>query len=648
MLVSAFLNVALALCQAAAAPDQAAVASRITQPIDESTRVVLNGTVHPLANAANDLGEAPESLPLERIHLVLRRSDSQEQALHQLVQDLHTPGSASYHQWLTPEQFGQQFGPSDEDIATVESWLQSHGFVVKQVNPGKQTLEFSGNAGQFRKAFHAAIHSYQVGGQTHYGNAGDPDIPAALAPVVGGFVSLNNFPIKSRIHDLGKMNYNSRTHQATPVRTDGSATNFPLALADFTIQYDLNPLYQSGINGTDQGIAIVGSSNIDIEEVNLFRALFGLPSNHPRIIIDGDDPGIIAPDASGEAYLDVEWAGAVAPNATIYLVIAADSYAEPGLFLAAEHAVYSNIAPVMSVSVTECERGLESTNAFLSDLWEQAAAQGITVMIASSDDGSAGCDNFDTQEYAVEGAGVNGFASTPYDVAVGGTDFYYSDYANLNALGSQLATYWNTTPTVLPQASLLKVVPEQPWNGSQYGLNIYAPTNGSSSIWAGSGGASSCISGSGTYTNGGWATCTAGYPKPAWQSGAGVPADGVRDIPDVSLFASVGSNLSHYPACMSDGDCMPVTGNTSIQIGGFGGTSISSPAFAGIMALVNQKFGRQGQANFTLYPMKAQFPAAFHDVTHGTNSVPCNITTVVTQQGTFPPWTAFPSPIPLQ
>jgi len=650
MLVSAFLNVAQARCQTAAAPDQAAVASRIAGPIDESARVVLKGTVHPLANAANDLGEAPESLPLERIHLALRRSDSQERALHQLVQDLHTPGSASYHKWLTPEQFGRQFGPSDEDIATVESWLQSHGFAVKQVNPGKQTIEFSGNAGQFRKTFHAAIHSYQAGGQTHYANAGDPDIPAALAPVVGGFVALNNFPVKHPISVLGNASYNPKTDKATPSWTYGTAAgyNFALAPGDYAVQYDLGPLYSAGINGTGQAIAVINPSNVNIDLVNQFRTLFNLPFNPVQVIIDGNDPGVDGinnfdgPNGwAVESYLDVEWSGAVAPNATIYLVTAADTALENGLFLAAEHAVYSNVAPIMSASVETCEKYFNGSN-YLNLLWEQAAAQGITVVVASSDSGSAGCDDFDTQYYALDGLAVNGWASTPYDVAVGGTDFYYSDYANSSALGSQLATYWNTTPTQMPAVSLKGVIPEQPWNDSQFGLNAFNlyTSYGITSIAAGSGGASSsAVCSSGQFNSSDECTVPlTGYAKPSWQTGAGVPADSVRDLPDLSLFAANGVNYSYYPLCASDGDCQSPTGTNLVQITGVGGTSASAPAFAGVMALVNQKYGRQGQADFTLYPLKAQFPAAFHDVTQGTNSVPCNITTVVTQYyGTFPP-----------
>src|SRR5271168_3880066 len=185
--------------------------TRITEPINDKSRVTLKGTVHPLARAANDRGAAPDSMPLDRLQLILTRSDAQESALKQLVSDLHTPGSASYHKWLTPEQFGKQFGPSDEDLATVEAWLQSHGFSITKVNPGKQTLEISGNVAQFRDTFHAQIHKYMVNGETHYANSSDPQIPLALSPVVGGFASLNNFHIRDYTKVLGKASYDLDT-----------------------------------------------------------------------------------------------------------------------------------------------------------------------------------------------------------------------------------------------------------------------------------------------------------------------------------------------------------------------------------------------------------------------------------------------------
>ena len=638
LLCALAVSVAISCAAQAGVQSNSLAAPRIVSKIDESRLVTLTGTKHPLANARNDRGAAPDNMQLDRMHLVLTRSASQESSLRQTINDLHTPGTASYHKWLTPDEFGKQFGPSDQDIATVEAWLNGHGFNVTKVNPGKQTIEFSGNAGQFRNAFHAQIHQYAVNGETHYANANDPQIPAALAPVVGGFVSLNNFRPKPYVKSLGKAEYNRKTDQAKPLWTTGSSTagfSFVLSPADYAVQYNLQPLYDAKINGAGQTIAIVNESNINVDLVNQFRSLFSLTANPPQVIIDGNDPGIDGvnnPDgpnnASIEAYLDVEWAGAVAPAATIDLVIAADTALENGLYLAAQRAVYSNVAPVISVSFGNCEFNLGTTNAFLNSLWEQAAAQGITVMVSTGDAGSAGCDNDNTQEYAVNGQAVNGFASTPFNVAVGGTDFYYSAFSQgLTAMENQIATYWNTTPSNnTPAVSIQSVIPEQPWNASQYGLTLATLQNGaappSTSIASGGGGASNCALG--TYnSSGATVSCTGGYTKPSWQLGVG---DNARDLPDVSLFASSGSNASFYAECYQDGDCQPVSSGGTVQISGVGGTSAAAPSFAGIMALVNQQYGRQGQANFVLYPLAKQFPASFHDVAAGTNSVPCDIT----------------------
>ena len=275
---------------------------------------------------------------------------------------MHTPGTASFHKWLTPEQFGEQFGPSDQDVQTIEDWLQTQGFQVLKVNPGKQTLEVAGTVGALQQAFHTSIHKYEVNGEQHYANAVAPEIPVALAPVLGGFVSLNNFHVRHYSHFLGSAQYDPKTHRAIPEWTlpGGSLGNtFAVAPEDFATQYDVTPLYNAAkpLNGTGQTIAIINESNININFVNNFRTLFGLPASTPQVIIDGNDPGIDGannPDglngASAEAYLDVEWSGAVAPGATIDLVIAGDTSVAPGLYLAAERAVYSNIAPVMSIS----------------------------------------------------------------------------------------------------------------------------------------------------------------------------------------------------------------------------------------------------------------------------------------------------------
>ena len=615
----------------------AAPAVRVVNPIDETQLVTLTHTVHPLANAANDRGPAPDGMRLDRVQVVLQRSPSQEAALRQLVSQILTPGSPTYHHWLTPDQFGAQFGAADQDISTIETWLGNHGFSVTKVAAGKGAIEFSGSVAQMRETFHTQIHKYVVDGATHYANANNPQIPAALAPVISGFASLNNFHPKSYLQKLGEATYNASTHQVTPDWTYGnsSGVSFVLAPSDFAVQYDVTPLYNAGVNGTGQTIAIVNDSNININLVNQYRTLFNLPANPPQVIIDGNDPGVDGinnPDGpnydSNEAYLDVEQAGAIAPDATIDLVIAADTALQTGLILGLQQAIYSNVAPVISLSFGACEASVGSSNALLNALYEQAAAQGQTVVVSTGDSGSANCDSA-SSEYAELGQAVSGFASTPYNVAVGGTDFYYSDYnSGSSLLDTQIQTYWSTSPSQTPSTSLLKVIPEQPWNDSQYGLNIqnyYVDYTGSTAttIGGGGGGASNCAINGTFNSNGGTVTCGAGYPKPAWQTGTGVPADGVRDLPDLSLFAANGLNYSFYAICASDGDCQPASSGNLVQITGLGGTSAAAPSFAGIMALVNQKYGPQGQADFVLYPMKAQFPAAFHDITVGTNSVPC-------------------------
>lgn len=638
------------------------IPNRIVQSIDENTRVTLHGYVHPLAIPANDRGAAPDSMPLERMHLVLKRSASQEAALQQLIAAMHTPGNPSYHKWLTPEAFGRQFGPSDQDIATVQAWLTSQGFQVTGLKPGRQVLEFTGNVAQFRSAFNAPIHQYMVNGGLHYAAASDPQIPAAIAPVVGGFVSLNNFRPKPYAHILGQATYNTNTNVASPIApnwTFGStqAQYFVLSPADFAVQYDLTPLYQNAIDGRGETVAIINESNINLDLVQQFRKQF-LPgysaTNLPTIVIDGNDPGIDGlnnPDgpnyASDETYIDVEWAGAVAPNATVDLVIAADTNLESGLYLAAERAIYGDVAPIMSISFGACESALGSTNAYLNNLWEQAAAEGITVVVSSGDNGSAGCDDFNSQYYAVHGLAVSGFASTPWNVAVGGTDFYYSDYASG---GNSITNFWNTTPTQTPQASLTAPIQEQPWNDSQFGLNIQSiyklSGNTQTSIAGGSGGASSAAVCSAAYSSSGACSGTlSGYAKPAWQAGlAAANNDKVRDLPDVSLFAADGLNYSFYPFCFADGDCQPASGSNLMQISGAGGTSFGAPAFAGIMALVDQKYGAQGQADMVLYPLKTQYPAAFHDVTVGTNAEPCNSTTVGVGNQPRPPVNCITAP----
>ncbi len=585
--------------------------SRITQPIDERVRVTLKGNVHPLAQARYDQGAVPDSIPVQRMLLLFQRSPERVAALRQFLRDAHTQGSPSYHKWLTPKQFGELYGARNSEIAAVAVWLQRHGFSVAGARKGKMVIEFSGSAGQLREAFGTEIHTYVVNGQAHSANNRDPQIPAALAPVIAGITPLHDFRPTPQVKVLGKALYDRKTHVVHPEWTIGNSPPLlALAPADFAVQYDLNPLYAAGIDGTGVNIGLIGASNVYPDVVANYRSFFGLPVGTLNIIVDGLDPGPSASVNHGnwaevESFLDVEVSGAVAPGATVNLYTAADTTVQSGLLLAAQRAVDDDVASVLSTSYGQCEQALGSSgNQFWAALWEQAAAQGQTSLVSSGDSGSAGCDDFNAPEPAQLGLAVNGFSSTPWNISVGGTDFFYTSYnSTAGAQSAELASYWNIampSPTT-PAASLLKTVHEQPWNQAfgmdLYDGSVYNPNQ--PTIVAGSGGAS-------IY-----------YPKPTWQSGEGVPADGARDLPDVALFAADGENDSFYPICLPQEDC------TGQEITAIGGTSASSPAMAGIMALVIQKYGRQGQANFVLYPLAMQQPSVFHDISIGSNDVPC-------------------------
>jgi trimeric autotransporter adhesin len=602
---------------------QAPPASRVSQPINDAVRVTLKGNVHPLAQPRFDLGAVSDSFAASRMLLLLKRSPEREAALQEFLEKAHRPGSPAFHKWLKPDQFGELYGLTDSEITTISGWLQEHGFLVSRTNRARTTIEFSGSAGNIRTAFRTQIHAYSVNGEEHYANNADPQIPAALAPVIVGITPLNDFRPKSYLKNFGKAVYDRSSEKFVPDWTFPAGQDLlDLGPGDFALQYDLGPLYTAGITGNGVTIGLIGASNVDPAAVANYRSFFGLPASPLNVVIDGTDPG--ENDAVGESYLDVELSGAVAPGATINLYTAADTSVQSGLYLAAQRAVDDDEASILSTSYGLCEQDLGSAgNQFWYSLWEQAAAQGQTSFVSAGDGGPAGCDDFDSLQPAQYGIAMNGFSSTPWNVSVGGTDFYYSSYnGTSSAQQTQLATYWDTVGTIFPTTSLLQPVPEQPWN-DPFGLNlfdggVYNPQI--PRIVAGSGGPSNCATGADA-SDGSYNSCAAGYPKPAWQTGPGVPSDGVRDLPDVSLFAAAGENDTIYPFCPGDGFCVVSDGDLTIGI--VGGTSASSPAMAGILALIEQKYGPQGQADYILYPLAVQHASVFHDITTGSNIVPC-------------------------
>jgi trimeric autotransporter adhesin len=619
LLVVRYVCVAvLALSFSTLAYPQNSPARLVTQAIDETKLLTLHGTVHPLVQAAYDQGPVPDSFAAKRMLLILNRPPEREAGLQQFLTSVHEQGNAGYHHWVTPEQFGAWFGPADSDVQIAAGWLGSHGFSVAGISKSKRYIEFSGTAGQLREALHTQIHQYSAQNEIHYANANDIAIPQALAALVQGFSPLNNFRAQPFVRAAGKAAYSPATKRVTPQFTnpDGMTNFYALAPEDFATQYDLGPLYKAGTNGSGQTIGIINESNIDLTLPNAYRQLFNLSSKPPQVVIDGDDPGELG-NVDVEAYLDVELSGAVAPAATVNLYIADGGDIQDPLALAALRAIEDNQASVLSVSFGECEMNLqEAGNQLWSGLWEQAAAQEQTVFVSSGDSGSAACD-LAGAPFATQGLAVNGLASGPWNVAVGGTDFFYSDFA----IGApSAASLWNPTNDS-SEGSLIAPLPEQPWNEA-FGLNVASALELAifRTTVGGGGGASACAVS--TSSGPGEITCQAGHPKPIWQNAPGVPSDGVRDIPDVSLFASSGINMSAYPICVNSGDCV-ATGGAQPNVFLVGGTSASAPAMAGILALINQKFGRQGQENFTLYALARQQPAVFHDITLGSNNVEC-------------------------
>lgn len=594
---------------------------RIRLPIDDRQVVRLGQTKHPLATTANSVGHLEANTKFERMLLVLSPSAEQEQELKQLLDEQHKKSSPNYQRWLTAAEFGTRFGVADVDVQKVRGWLESRGFTVGNVAQSKRWIEFSGTSHQVESAFHTEMQYYRITGKTHIANATDVAVPEAMAEVTPGVASLNNFgkrpPRRMAEGVVGRDSQGHKIRLQPNLTAVGATITYYLAPGDLAAIYNTKPLLGAGIDGSGISIAVTAQSDIELTDVQEFRQIFGLKANDPNFIVSGPDPGLANQTDAEEAQLDVEWAGAVAPGATIDLVVAASTATTSGVDLAAAYAIDNEVAPILTYTYGSCEYALGAAgNALYNALWQQAAAEGITVLVAVGDNGAAGCDNANAGIVAGHGLAVNGAASTPYNIAVGGTEFVE---------GATPSTYWNGT-NAADFSSALGYIPEAAWNESCDPGQTASATN--------------CVFGS---TNlsllaGGGGTSTV-YAKPIWQTGAGVPADGARDVPDVAIAAASGHDDFVYCTSLGGTPCQ-LNGQTVTGLTLVGGTSAATPAMAGILALVEQKNGPfQGQANHVLYQLAqmqgnscdaskqtsptAQNTCVFYDVTAGSNAVPC-------------------------
>lgn len=562
---SSLLAIVLALATCSAGFAQQEPADRLTSPIVASQRTVTN-LVHPLATAKNDLGRVNGSQVFHRMILILQRSPEQEAALQQLLKDQQDPQSPQYHKWLTPTQFGQQFGPSDNDMARIQGWLTSQGFSVEKPSNGRQFIFFTGTSAQVETAFQTQMHQFGVGGKTYISNATPASIPTALSPAVRGVASLTSF---------GNFKPQSYPSAQPKILIGQYIYTGP---ADLATIYDAAPLQKSGINGQGESIALIEESNINLQDLTDFRTVTGLPPATVNVLVNGPDPGPLASDGEEfEAISDVEYAGSLAPDATLNVIVSASTEFNQGIDLSTVYAVDYDVSPITSLSYGGCETLNDTfyggTVNLYAYAYEQGAAEGISHFVSAGDNGGDSC------EYTglSAGYGVNAIGDSPWNVSVGGTEFIMPD------------PYQYFPP---PNYNATGYIPESTWNDYEnpYDGRPLAGTGGVSINWS----------------------------KPAWQAGPGVPADGQRDVPDVSLLSA--DNLA-YLTCERDigYNCAQGYG------GGVIGTSLSSPTWASIQALVDQKnnlLGGAGNPNPVYYKLAAGSSSPFHDITVGDTKVP--------------------------
>jgi subtilase family serine protease len=659
-LIPLFLAILTASIVQAQLPTNSALSAISTLRSSTSDLVRLTGHVPAVAQVKIfDHGRTEPTLALEHLQLQLKRSPQQEKAVSSLITALHDPTSPSYHHWLTAAQFGQRFGANDAQLEQVKSWLRSNGLVVENVNEARTAIEFSGAVGNIEEALHTEIHNLSIGGQSHISAVIEPSVPASVASLITG-VPLTDFQPHPMHQDARSLKLNPTTKKFAPVGTNIAGANPSFAVeyqdaeyqivspGDFAKIYNLTPAWSAGYRGKGQTIAVVEDSEMKAADVTTFRKAFGLSTyagtfaqvapagSHPCT-----NPGVAADE--GEAALDAEWAGATAPDAAIVLAACANTRTQFGGLIAVQNLLSQATPPqVISISYGYCEAemGTISLNQYAAT-YQQAVAEGVSVFVSSGDSSSAGCDPHES--YAAAGIATSGFSTTPYNVAVGGTDFY-------DAIQETGSKYWSATNSST-YVSALSYVPEKTWNDSCADSDVltyvgYAAAYGSNGF-CNSDNAYDFLS-----TTGGGGGPSAAFLKPSWQNVYGVPADGLRDVPDVSLFSSNGfwGHLLVY--CDSDvksgGVPCTYTNATNVVYNSAGGTSFAAPAMAGIFALVTQKYGRQGNPNPGLYTLASneygtqgspdavtlaacnstlgsasKSSCTFHDVTKGSSDVPC-------------------------
>ncbi len=590
---SRVLSFAASLFLCGAVAHGAAIPQRIMVAIDASGLTQLPDNVPAQALRSTDLGLAAPNRALTELSIRFNRTDTQQKALTQLLSDQQNPASPRYHRWLTPEQFGAQFGLAPSDLQKVSAWLTGQGFTVMQVARGSTFIRFSGTVAQAQNAFHTQLHRVSLDGEIHVTNLSSPVLPSAIAGVTSAITGLHDFQLKPRHHAYSPQ---ASDGAPNPAFTSSVSGNHFIAPGDFYTIYDEGALLTSGIDGTGVTIGVLGQVDINLADIATFRSVSGLSVNPPTIMLFGPDPGPAGTRPGGpnnsdflESELDVEWSGATAPSAKIIFVNATDV-----INGSLTQAIDNNVAPVLSLSYGACETSVgQSVLNTYDALLQMANAQGQTVVVAAGDSGATDCDN---RVPNARGGLVADFpAVLPGVTGIGGTMFNEGS-----------GTFWSTTNGA-NMGSALSYIPETVWNEDSV----------VGQLASGGGGAS------------------AFFTKPYWQVGTGVPADSSRDVPDISFNAAAAHDPYLICTTGAAGDataafCTNGYRNAAGNLDAVGGTSVGAPAFAGVMALVVQKTGGPvGNANPTIYALanSSFYATAFHDITTGNNASPCTVGT---------------------
>jgi subtilase family serine protease len=650
----------------------AAQQDRISGSLGDGQIHVLKGNVRHQARPEYDQGRVDPGMRLGTMTLLTAPTAAQESAIQQLLAQQQDRKSPNYHKWITPEQYADRFGLSQNDMQQLVAWLSAQGFTMIEPAHGRNFITFTGTAAQVESAFGTEIRHYNVKGEQHYANATAPQIPAAFAGIVTGVRGLDDFhprPMGVR-HVRPDYYYNGSQFSGQFI-----------APGDIYTIYDMNPLLTASpkIDGTGQKVAIMGATDIYLSDLNDFRTGFGLPTIsctagtppndvitacsdvHFSYVLGGADPGLVGGDTLEEADLDLEWSGATAPGAQLIFVNSTDAFTS--FYYAIDNkSVLGESVISLSFGLCEFEAQIGELHTGQPALFEtelqKASSEGITFVNSSGDSGAAECD--DNSTLTAAGLATGGFAvsypaSSPEVTGVGGTAVPLADLASA-------AGYWGTTNgpnggSILPTGPENGYIPEQAWNDDdEFAQFCQEQTSGSPGyvycqtgdvpagsgwvpitssataqanfgIGADGGGASNCA-----VQNSGFTACVSGFPPPSWQT-VTVSGQTTRMSPDISLLATPNfpgfifcTQLSVLTGSGSGSSCAggiaSAVGNSSL----IGGTSASAPIFAGMVALLNQYLGAKGPVgpiNAMLYQLAATAPSAFHDITSGTNNAAC-------------------------